>query len=342
MLYKRPGSPYWQIKIVIGGRRIRKSTQTTDKRQAAAVEARLRERHWQQVRGGQHTWVEACDRWLDEKGHKKSANRDKSIIDWTLDPTRLRDCLLSEITGDKIASLRREKAEATTRATANRHFALIRAILRACRDDWNWIPEIPKVPMYKAETADFQWLTRTEFDALLPHLAPHVRQLARFAVCTGLRRTNITHLRWSQVDLKRKHVHVRAGETKAGRGLAVPLNADAIAVLEEQDAAEKRHDVWVFPYHGEPVFQVATKAWRDAVKKIKRPGLRFHDLRHTWASWHVQAGTPLPALQALGGWASLTMVQRYSHLDARSLAQYAQAVATNGATQRKRRPRKAA
>lgn len=342
MLYKRPGSPYWQVKVVIGGRRLRVSTQTTDKRQAAAVEARLRERHWQQVRGGQHTWVEACDRWLDERGHKKSANRDKSIIDWTLDPSRLRDCLLSEITSDKIAALRKAKAEETTLATANRHFALIRAILRACRDDWEWLAEIPKVPMYKAEAADYQWLTRAEFEALLPHLPPHARQLARFAVATGLRRTNITHLRWSQVDLKRQHVHVRSRETKAGRGLAVPLNADALAVLEEQAAAEKPHEVWVFPYRGEPVFQVATKAWREAVKAIKRPGLRFHDLRHTWASWHVQAGTPLHALQALGGWASPTLVARYGHHDARSLAHYAQAVATPKATQRKRAPRKAA
>jgi len=53
------------------------------------------------------------------------------------------------------------------------------------------------------------------------------------------------------------------------------------------------------------------------------PTLRFHDLRHTWASWHVQAGTPLPVLQALGGWASLAMVQRYAHLGQSHVADWA-------------------
>ena len=51
--------------------------------------------------------------------------------------------------------------------------------------------------------------------------------------------------------------------------------------------------------------------------------LRFHDLRHTWASWHVQNGTPLHVLQELGGWACFSMVQRYAHLSAEHLAEYA-------------------
>lgn len=53
------------------------------------------------------------------------------------------------------------------------------------------------------------------------------------------------------------------------------------------------------------------------------PGFRFHDLRHTWASWQVQAETPLSHLQELGGWASFSMVQRYAHLSPGHLRQYA-------------------
>lgn len=52
-------------------------------------------------------------------------------------------------------------------------------------------------------------------------------------------------------------------------------------------------------------------------------GFRFHDLRHTWASWQVQAETPLSHLQELGGWASFSMVQRYAHLSPAHLRQYA-------------------
>lgn len=50
---------------------------------------------------------------------------------------------------------------------------------------------------------------------------------------------------------------------------------------------------------------------------------RWHDLRHTWASWHVQSGTPLNVLQELGGWESVEMVQRYAHLGRSHLAAYA-------------------
>lgn len=66
-----------------------------------------------------------------------------------------------------------------------------------------------------------------------------------------------------------------------------------------------------------------TKAWYKALKETGLEGFRFHDLRHTWASWHVQAGTPLNALQELGGWSSAEMVRRYAHLRAKHLANYA-------------------
>ena len=68
---------------------------------------------------------------------------------------------------------------------------------------------------------------------------------------------------------------------------------------------------------------MSTKAWYKALQKTGLEGFRFHDLRHTWASWHVQAGTPLNALQELGGWSSADMVRRYAHLGANHLANYA-------------------
>jgi site-specific recombinase XerD len=49
---------------------------------------------------------------------------------------------------------------------------------------------------------------------------------------------------------------------------------------------------------------------------------RWHDLRHTWATWHVQAGTSLQVLQKLGGWESVEMVRRYAHFSSEHLAGY--------------------
>lgn len=70
-----------------------------------------------------------------------------------------------------------------------------------------------------------------------------------------------------------------------------------------------------------PVTQTSTKAWRDAVKLAGiKLGFRWHDLRHTWASWHAQDGTPLNVLQELGAWSSNEMVQRYAHLATKHLS----------------------
>jgi integrase len=57
-----------------------------------------------------------------------------------------------------------------------------------------------------------------------------------------------------------------------------------------------------------------TKAWKAALSRAGITEFRWHDLRHTWASWHVQTGTPLNALQELGGWESVDLVRRYAHL----------------------------
>jgi len=349
-LYKRPGSPYWWTRFTVGRRRVRRSTETTDRRQAAAFEARLREREWGRAHAGDRTWQEACKRWLEDHQHKRSLDRDRTIIEWTRadgpdGQPRLSDWLLHDITRDRLDELRKQKADESTPATANRYMALLRAILNAATDEWGWLAKAPKVPMYAQEPGEYQWLTPGEFIALLDYLPPHTRQLARFAVATGLRRTNITHLRWSQVDMKRKHLHIKAADAKGKKAIPVPLTPSALAILREQSRAKKRHAVWVFTYHGQPVYQVATKAWRNAVKAIGREGLRFHDLRHTWASWHVQAGTPLHALQALGGWADLSLVQRYGHLDSSSLREYAKAVRAPGhksGTLEKRKRRKSA
>jgi integrase len=84
----------------------------------------------------------------------------------------------------------------------------------------------------------------------------------------------------------------------------------------------------VFSYRGRPIRQVSTKAWYQALKRAGIEDLRWHDLRHTWASWHVQNGTPLYALQELGGWESPEMVRRYAHLSADHLTPYADRLST--------------
>lgn len=109
-------------------------------------------------------------------------------------------------------------------------------------------------------------------------------------------------------------------QAKARRAIAVPLNAEAQAIVLKRKGGHATH---VFSFRGKPITQVSTKGWYGAMKRAGIENFRWHDLRHTWASWHVQRGTPLFALKELGGWESAEMVRRYAHLTADHLAPYA-------------------
>ena len=94
-------------------------------------------------------------------------------------------------------------------------------------------------------------------------------------------------------------------------------------------AAHGERAGFVFTYRGAPL-QSPKTAWHSAVARAGIPPVRWHDLRHTWASWHVMNGTPLPALRELGGWATLEQVMIYAHLAPSHVADYAKTLAPLG------------
>jgi integrase len=134
-------------------------------------------------------------------------------------------------------------------------------------------------------------------------------------------------LQWTQVDLVRRVAWIHPDQAKARRAIPVPLNRDAALLLRQRLG---KHPMYVFSYHGKRITQVSTKAWYAALEKAGIEDFRWHDLRHTWASWHVQSGTPLFALQEMGGWSSAEMVRRYAHLAADHLSPYAEKLCRPG------------
>lgn len=154
-------------------------------------------------------------------------------------------------------------------------------------------------------------LSRDEFTRLLAELPPHLAEMARFSVATGLRQANVTRLQWRQISLERRHLWVGADQHKNGSAHAVPLNQAAMDVLER---VRGNHKTYVFTYDGKPVVQVNTKAWHKALDRAGIEDFRWHDLRHTFATWHREAGTPTHELQRLGGWKTQSMVERYAHV----------------------------
>jgi integrase len=215
-------------------------------------------------------------------------------------------------------------AEGVSNATVNRLLEIVRAILRRRVNQWEWIDRAPQVRMLKEPTRRVRFLTRDEARALVQELPTHLADLAAFSLATGLRRANVTGLQWTQVDLVRRLAWIHPDQAKARKAIAVPLNADAVATLRRQLG---KHATHVFCFRGKPIHQVSTKAWYQALQRVGIEDFRWHDLRHTWASWHVQNGTPLFALQELGGWESPEMVRRYAHLSAEHLAPYADRLA---------------
>jgi integrase len=202
-------------------------------------------------------------------------------------------------------------------------------ILRKAQREWDWIDKVPPVPMVNMEKREPRFITRAQAKELLKQLSPqtHLAALAEFCLETGLRMRNATGLTWPQVDMRRRLLVIPASRAKAGETIAIPLSARAMALLKEQQG---KHKDYVFtvkrPQHQKavPFSDANGAAFKAAAKAAGVPWLRWHDLRHTWASWHIQAGTPPHVLQELGGWKSYDMVRRYGHLTVDHLRQFAE------------------
>ena len=138
----------------------------------------------------------------------------------------------------------------------------------------------------------------------------------RFALATGCRASEITGLEWRRVDWDRHTAWL--DHTKNGTPRGVPLNRDAVAVLK---AEQGKHPDYCFSYRG-PHFSgaVGNSAWYEAVKRAELGNFRFHDLRHTWFSWHRQSGTSTDELKDLGGCKSRVTVDRYAKFATEHLA----------------------
>lgn len=165
--------------------------------------------------------------------------------------------------------------------------------------------------MFRDTEGRIRSLSRDEYDRLMAELPEHLADMTQFSVATGLRQSNVTGLQWKQISLERRHLWVSADDHKNGRPHSVPLTQAAMEVLERRQGDHRTH---VFTYEGNPIVQVNTKAWRNALQRAGIQDFRWHDLRHTFATWHREAGTPTHELQRLGGRKTQSMVERYAHV----------------------------
>ncbi|WP_227983189.1 site-specific integrase [Dickeya poaceiphila] len=346
------------------GKRVRQSLGTEDKREAQELHDKLKADSWRSAKLGEapvKLFDEACIRWLREKSHKRSLDADKSKITFFLDHFHGRE--LSTITNDHIQvaiskaydrkhrerweemrdRLKREgksvpaySPKPISESTKYSFQAFMRALLRIAANEWGWLNSVPVVKARQPRNKRIRWLTHDEARQLIDCLPDHLKSVVTFALATGLRRSNILDLEWSQVDMQRKMAWIHPENAKGGKAIGVALNDTACGVLRGQIG---KHHRWVFVHeisttkpNGEKTPEIrklrvdGNKAWNAALKRAGIENFRFHDLRHTWASWLVQSGVPLSALQEMGGWESIEMVRRYAHLSPNHLTQHAKQI----------------
>lgn len=325
VLSKKKGTPYWHTRFSIGGIRVQESTRTTSRKEAQRYEDRRRAEIREQIERGdkpKFRWIDAEKRWLMEKQYKRSIVDDIRWFEW-LQP-HIGHMYLDDIDKRIISeTIVKKEQEGVSPASLNRLAALIRAVLNQAYKNWGWIEKVPTIQMRKEDNKRIRWLTHGEAELLLSHLPKHLNIMARFTLATGLRASNVFLLEWEHVDLINRHLIVPDFKFKADKNFGIPLNELAVQILRGQIG---QHERFVFVYNNKPVTQVSTRAFRKALIRTGIKDFRWHDFRHTWASWHVQNGTSLQELMELGGWASLDMVQRYAHLSSSHLQRAAENV----------------
>lgn len=328
MSIKQRGAVWWLDIATPGGQRIRRSTGTSNRREAQEYHDRLKADLWRQDKLGdapERTFEEAALRMLQTyEGRKSYSTKVRHVTYWL---AQFGGRTLSSLTTDEVLDAlpthverKHQARRPVTTATRNRYLATIQRMLSMAAE-WGWLPGVPKLRKAPEAKVRVRWVTHEQARALLGAFPREwIRDAAQFALLTGMRAGEILKLRWADVDLPRAAAWVTADHAKSGRARAVPLNAEAVAVIRRRIGT---HMDRVFTRNGKPQKQVDPKMFARACARAGLKDFRFHDLRHTWASWHVQAGTPLFVLKELGGWETLEMVKKYAHMDGATLAQWA-------------------
>lgn len=335
-LYRREDSPFWWASISVPGHpRLRLSTDTTDRREAQAFHDRVRGQLLaepaQAPRGARLSTVVLMWCRVEHRGEPDILAIRKFMRVYGDPP-------LHEAVNDRDGIDRALRSFVTTPGNYTRHRNRLRAIFQMAKDE-GLIRDVPALRKWEAiRTPPTRWVRQDKFLELLRELPAHQRPMVLFAVHTGLRQANVLGLTWEQVDVERRLVWVHASNTKANRTLSIPLNDTALSVLQGQRG---QHGHYVFVYCGRPIKEIKTAFQKACIraglgeeivktsktnksgKSRSYKGLRWHDLRHTFASWHAQSGTPPQVIKELGGWASMQMVERYMHLSPSFTASFA-------------------
>jgi len=266
------------------------------------------------------------------------AKRPELVIVWDETSGRFKDRQMSSINSldafDMTEAVRIEKGLGP--AGINNYTKYLRALCKFAKkrlsvkfDDF---PEFEN--MKEAERKE--WLKPEQVAQLIRWLDPLRGSMVRMALATGLRNANVRMMRWDWVSPDLSELNIPSNYMKGNEGHDIILNKAAKAVIKERLKARdilfkaypklQTHQPtldYVFVQDckqslGNPFSAAAItgRAWKRAVRLAGLPSwVRFHSLRHTFATWHVKAGSTDGDIMAAGGWASAKSMGRYTHQD---------------------------
>jgi integrase len=235
-LYPRKDSKYIWVKLSVKGQKpICESTGTADKQEAKEYEAKRLNELWLETRLGiapKHYWEEAVVRYLDEMQHNKSRDCDIRHFRWLsqhLDGKYIND--INRTLLERVTTAR--KKVGASNATVNRCMGIVSRVLRKAAFEWEGLDKAVKVRKLPEPKIRIRYLTHDEATKLISVLPAHIAAMAKFSLATGLRKSNVTGLLWSQVDLANRRAWIHADQAKGGKAIPVPLSSEAIEVLRE-------------------------------------------------------------------------------------------------------------
>jgi integrase len=260
------------------------------------------------------TFAEMIDRYVKEvlpnKARNRTAVKMTGQLEWwkaelgpyalvAITPATISDCKARLLAGQTRYGTPR------TPQTANRYLAALSAVYKVAVREWHWLESNPVSNVARGAESQgrVRWLDDAErvalFDACEKSDNPDLLPVVLFAISTGARAGEIYGLRWPSVSLKDGRVIFE--KTKNNERRAVPMARSKIRRLDTD---------LIFPASRRAI----ERAFRDALQVAKIEDFRFHDLRHSAASYLAQSGATTAEIAAVLGHKTLAMVKRYSHL----------------------------
>ena len=218
---------------------------------------------------------------------------------------------LFEIDAQMIENFKATRLEKVAPATVNRELACLKHMYTKALE-WGLVKESPAkaVKLLKEPPGRLRYLMPEEVHRLLGFCAKHIKPIVVTAVNTGMRKSEILNLRWSEVDLKNRKIMVT--NTKNNESRVIPINRTLYQELLMMPRSKGKE--YVFSAGNRLPFGDVKKGFSAAVKKAEIKDFRFHDLRHTFGSHKMMQGVNLKTVQQVLGHKDIKMTMRYSHL----------------------------